>query len=218
MGNNKKSPAEFIAQALEKHDEVEAVNVVAEHRVRVKSKKCKEEFDVAVTSVDTLDEATLMSLIQGSTKPAFVVNIPTNGRFTGTALTLAHAESVAIGGVGDLYRAVNQEEPNKYDCKNTAFRDRGLRQHSTVSGFTKEFDRCYVVHRHGLPDLRVVFIHEYELTADHVRTAVDRYGRFDVLVNSDPNARASEKADDTAAQLGFPILQWGPFYKRLREK
>lgn len=218
MISNRKSAAAFIAQALENHDEVEEVYAVNDNRVKVKSKKCREEFDVAVASVNILDEPIFKSLIQGDTKPAFVVNIPKNGRFTGTALSLAQAESVAIGGVGDLYRAVNREQPNEYVCPNTEFRDRGLRQHSHVSGFTKQFDRCYVVHRHGLPDLRVVFIHEYELTADHVRTAVDRYGAIEVLVNTDPNARASKIADDTASQLGFPILQWGPFFQRLREE
>lgn len=218
MTNSRKSPAEFIAEALRKHDDIESVNIIDHQRLRVDSRKCEEEFDVVVTSVDTLDENILSALIQGLTKPAFVVNIPKTGRFTGSALSLAHDEAIAVGGVGDLYRAVSREDPNKYVCANTDFRDRGLRQHLKVSGFTKEFDRCYCVHRHQLPDLRIVFIHEYELTADHVRTAVDRFGHFDVLVNTDPNAHTGRKADETACQMGFEILQWGEFFKRLWEE
>lgn len=80
------------------------------------------------------------------------------------------------------------------------------------------YDRLYRISRNGLPDLTVVMPNEYELTADHLRTARDRYGQFSVAVITDPNGRATSSAEEAAHTMGVEILKWGTFFGRLNKK
>ena len=69
-----------------------------------------------------------------------------------------------------------------------------------------------------MPDLTVVMLNEYELTADHLRNARDRYGQFSIAVITNPNGRATSSAEETAQTMGVEILKWGPFFGRLNKK
>ena len=61
-------------------------------------------------------------------------------------------------------------------------------------------------------------LNEYELTADHIRTARDRYGSFDVVVNTNPNGSVTSAAAEAAKSMGVEILKWGPFFGRINKK
>jgi hypothetical protein len=78
-------------------------------------------------------------------------------------------------------------------------------------------DRLYRISRKGLPDLTVVMLSEYELTADHLRQARDRYGKFSDAVITDPNGRANASAEEAAESMGVQILKWAPFFGRLNK-
>ena len=78
-------------------------------------------------------------------------------------------------------------------------------------------DRLYRVSRNGLPTYSGD-AERYELTADHLRTARDRYGQFSVAVITDPNGKATSSADEAARTMGVEILKWGPFFGRLNKK
>jgi hypothetical protein len=59
---------------------------------------------------------------------------------------------------------------------------------------------------------------EYELTADHIRTARDRYGNFDVAVNTNPNGTITRSASDAANSMGIEIHNWRSFFGRINKK
>ena len=69
-----------------------------------------------------------------------------------------------------------------------------------------------------MPDLKVAMLNEYELTADHLRIARDRYGQFSVAVITNPNGEATSSAKETAQTMGVQILKWGSFFGRLNKK
>jgi hypothetical protein len=98
------------------------------------------------------------------------------------------------------------------------FVERGLCQHDRVLSFDRIFDRLYQIRRKGLPEITVAMLNEYELTADHLRTARDRYGQFSVAVITNPNGQATSSAEEAAETLGVEILKWRPFFGRLNKK
>ncbi len=105
-----------------------------------------------------------------------------------------------------------------FQPKETEFVERGLSQHDRISSFERVHDRLYRISRSSLPDLIVAMLNEYELTADHLRTARDRYGQFSVAVITNPNGGATSSAEEAAQAMGVEILKWGPFFGRLNGK
>lgn len=59
---------------------------------------------------------------------------------------------------------------------------------------------------------------EYELTADALRTARDRYGNFFLAVVTNPNGRTTRSAEEAAENMEVQILKWGPFFGHLNGK
>ena len=147
-----------------------------------------------------------------------IANVPRESYWTGGALSLAQDNNIATGSYGDLLRVIGVPNVRAFQPKETEFIERGLRQHSRISGFKRVHDRLYRISRNGLSDLTVAMLNEYELTADHLRTARDRYGKFAVAVITNPSGRATSSADDAAETMGVEILKWGPFFGRLNKK
>ena len=67
-------------------------------------------------------------------------------------------------------------------------------------------------------DLDVVLLNEYELAADHVRTARDRYGAFKDILITNPNGKATSSALEAAEFIGAHIYTWREFLGRLNKK
>ncbi len=131
-----------------------------------------------------------------------IANVPKESYWTGEALTLAHDSYIATGYFGDLLRVINREHVRSFQQKETIFIERGLRQHDRVSSFERVHDRLYRISRNGFPDLKVAMLNEYELTADHLRTARDRYGQFSIAVITNPNGDSTTSAGEAAQTMG----------------
>ena len=65
--------------------------------------------------------------------------------------------------------------------------------------------------------MKVTLLYEYELTAEHVRTAREEYGDFAVIVKTNPNGGVTENAREVGKGLGIEILKWGQFLGRLNQ-
>jgi hypothetical protein len=61
-----------------------------------------------------------------------------------------------------------------------------------------------------------LLLNEYELSADHVRTARDRYGTFNAILKT--NGRITEAAIAAANSMGATIYMWGQLLGRLNRK
>ncbi|MGH8243271.1 MAG: hypothetical protein ACRETY_07985 [Steroidobacteraceae bacterium] len=133
------------------------------------------------------------------------------------ALFDSRARGIATGSYGDLLRVIGLEDVRSFVPKDIAFIERGLRQHDRIAGFERVHDRIYRIRRNDMPELMVAMLNEYELTGDHLRTARDRYGAFDLAVIADPNGRATGPAAEVAERLGVTILNWAGFYGRLNK-
>jgi hypothetical protein len=170
---------------------------------------------VATVAVERLDAAALAPVLDSDPRPDFVVNVPKESYTKGSALELADSRGVSIGGMGDFVRALEIADVSTHMNKEVDFIQRGLRQHSMVTDLERLDDRRFRIRRIAHADVTAVFLPEYELTADHVRTARERYGDFTDLVISNPNGRVTAAASAAAATMGVEIHKWGPFLGRL---
>ncbi len=216
----KHTPAEtteWVAGNLRKAERVSKVEVLSDQVLRV-SRSTYDPFVAGIVSAKCVEAVAVGTLVKSKLGVEIIANVPKESYWTGGALRLAHDNNIATGAYGDLLRVIGLQDVRAFQPKETEFVERGLRQHNRISSFERMHDRLYRVSRNGLPDLTVAMLNEYELTADHLRTARDRYGQFSVAVITDPNGKATSSADEAARTMGVEILKWGPFFGRLNKK
>lgn len=216
----KRSPAEtteWVASNLRKAQRVGKVEVLSDQVLRVSRSKYT-PFVAGIVSTKCVDADSVRALVQSKLEVEIIANVPRESYWTGGALRLAHNNNIATGGYGDLLRVINLQDVRAFQPKETEFVERGLRQHHRIATFERVHDRLYRISRDGLPDVTVVMLNEYELTADHLRAARDRYGQFSIAVITDPNGRATSSAEEAARSMDVEILNWGPFFGRLNKK
>jgi hypothetical protein len=208
---------EWVAANLRDAEDVEKVEIISNRVLRI----FRGEHDpiiAGIVSAPRVEAETIEPVVNSNHEVEIIANVPKEAFWTGGALDLAAENDIATGSLGDLYRALRAEDIRKYQSRETEFVERSLRQHTKVAGFRRLHDRLYRVRRNGLSDLDVVMLNEYELTADHVRTARDRYGKFSVVVITNPNGQATSSAEEAAEGIGAQIYKWGPFLGRLNKK
>jgi len=207
----------WVAENLKKSDDVDEIKVLSDQVLQV-FRGDKSPYVAGVVSQFRVDAEHIEPILALNLDVEIIVNVPKESFWTGAALNLAAVNKVATGSYGDLLRVLNWNEVREFRSDETNFVERGLRQHSCVKSFERIHDRLYRVERNNLPNLTVVMLNEYELTADAIRTARDRYGAFSVVARTNPNGRVIRGADEVAETLGAEIFDWGGFFRRLRRE
>jgi hypothetical protein len=208
---------EWVAGNLRKAEHVSKVEVVSDQVLRVSRSKYP-PYVAGILAVTRVEADAVRPLVERALGLEIIANVPKESYWTGGALRLAHSNNIATGAYGDLLRVIDLQDVRSFQPKETEFVERGLRQHDCISSFERVFDRVYRISRNGLADLSVAMLNEYELTADHLRTARDRYGQFMLAVITNPNGRAATSAEEAAQAMGVEILKWGSFFRRLNRK
>lgn len=204
---------QWVAGNLREARDVVDVDVVSDQTLRIT--RCKyAPFVAGVISVIRVEADTVRAVVS-QPDVEIIANVPKESFWTGDALRVASARGIATGSYGDLLRVIGLEDVRSFVPKDIAYIERGLRQHDQIAGFERVHDRIYRIRRNGMPELVVAMLTEYELTGDHLRTARDRYGAFDLAVITDPNGRATGTAAEVAGRLGADVLNWAGFYGRL---
>lgn len=215
MQNSAEETTRWVGEKLSEMEEVHEVRVIAPNILWVSRKK-HQAFVAGIISVSTVTAEIVQALLGADSRIAIVANIPKESVWWGDAITLASAQGISFGSLADLMAATGREENVRaYQRREYEFVERGLRQHNRVLELEREFDRIYLIHRRGLPALRFVMLNEYELTADHIRTARSRYGRFDAVLLNNPNGKPTASALEVAKTIGVDIYKWGQFLGRL---
>ncbi|MBT9471824.1 MAG: hypothetical protein V4514_04230 [Pseudomonadota bacterium] len=214
MARSPEETTAWVAQVMAQKVGVEGVEQHSARSIRVS----RSDYPPYVAGIISTQNVTAEDVAEALTiDPTIdiVINVPAQGTWRGPAIMAARAAGVAFGGMGDLQSCIRREDARGYVKPEFGFIERGLRQHDRVSGITREADRLFVIHRGGLVDIRVVALYEYELTAEHLREARDRYGQFDLVLISNPNGKPTQGARDVAVQLGVELHMFGSLLGRL---
>ena len=205
---------DWITKQLAGHEEVVTVEPKGELFINIQ-RKTYAPFTSAILNKDRVNRSAIESVFDHGDQVQFVANVPQDGVWMGEAIEIARARNVGWGGFGDLMRAINSDSVEGFQKKEYSFAERGIRQHDRVECYKRIFDRVFLLFRKGLPELKVALVYEYELTAEHVRAARDKYGDFSVIVKTNPNGNITGSAQEVGKGLGVDILKWGEFLGRI---
>lgn len=140
------------------------------------------------------------------TATEFLLNIQKGAYFSGELLNHASTVAVGIGGLGDLYTAVNEQDCRHYVPKETRFIVRALEQHTAVRSVFRTNNITYQIIKHSGEDVQILALNEYDLTSDAVRSGIDKYGLPTFILASNPNCRLSNAAKEVARTAGTGVL------------
>ena len=211
------SSTRWVMDNLDEHEHVSSVsynnpNIIEVDRVE------KPAFQAAIISSKKVDSDDLLPIAESNEPVKFIANIPKEAFWTGNAIFASQVLGAAFGSLGDLYRAIRDEDdPSEYVNKEFAFFERGMRQHSRVATFNRIHDRVYEIERHGHESLKVMLLNEYDVIGDNVRAAVDRYGSFSDILKTNPNGQVMSSAVEVSRNLGIDIHKFGEFLGRLNK-
>lgn len=208
--------SEWVARNLRDSEDVSKVEQLSDQVLRI-SRSNYDPFLVGIVSAKCVKADTIDSIVRSELEVEIIANVPKESYWTGGALKLAKKNNIATGSYGDLFRVLDLPDVRAFKPKETEFVERGLSQHDRISSFDRVHDRLYRISRNRLPDVTVAMLNEYELTADHLRTARQRYGQFSIAVITNPNGGPTSSAEETAQIMGVEILKWGPFFGRLNQ-
>ena len=200
--------------SLKEHNEVVDVRLIHPQLLEVYRREYG-RFRAGTIATSRVEPSSLYRFVDTSTVVQFIANIPAESYWTGEAMEFAERHSVGCGGLRDLLSAVSWPNVRCYKREEFAFVERGLCQHNNVLILERVHDRKYIIKRCSYDDVVVVLANEYELTADHVRTARDRYGPFTDVLVTNPYGKPTSSAIRAAKSMGSRVFKWGPFFGRL---
>jgi hypothetical protein len=211
---------DYLAKLLTKVDVVESCDKLGPKALLVKRKKGLGEVAIAWLRLPIVDEKDVRIAVE-DTQPSvdFILNIPKDAVYTGAALTAARQLNVALGGVGDAMRAMNEKFPRSYVFQEVKYVERIFEQQPAIEGFERLDNKRYLLQRRKRAAVTVYVSNAYEVTADEVRTAWEKFGSFDAFVTSNPSALAiSSQATSAAETLGSRVLLWSEFMSDLHRE
>lgn len=173
-------------------------------------------FVVAVLGVkNVIGLSDVEPLFVGATKPQLVVNIPTSTLWSGAAIDRIHSESAAFGTYGDVSRAASNEDAGSYRDKNMGYFINAMKQHGNVSSVSYIYDKVFKADRKVGPSLVVAVTDAYNMSAEDVRDAKSRFGKFDVVVKASSYGSITNQAEAAAKSMGAQALTFGQLMGRL---
>lgn len=200
--------ASWVAKNVTSNTRITAAREIGDHLVELSVGEIDSPVFVATSSVDPLTAFDLTAVCEDE-RVEFLVNIKKDAVIAGSALYLAEVRGIGIGGIGDLYSAVGHRDLRGYVASEVAFILRGLQQHTRVSSVERINNKIYSVSRRSLAPISVLALHDYDMTADALRSGLEKYGNCDVVLAANPNSRISSGCYDAAKNSGVHVLKWG---------
>jgi hypothetical protein len=193
---------DWVANKINPEDGLTVVGRTAENLLIVKFHD-DEPFLVAVIGVNgVILPEHVQPLLSHATKPQFIVNVPSKTLWSGDAISLIYAAPAAFGRLGELGKAARSGNVPSYRNKNWDYFEQAIRQHSNVYAVTRVYDEVFEAHRCRGNSLKIALVDGYHVSAEDVRNARDRFGKFDIAVKKSGYGSVTDAAEQAAASMG----------------
>jgi len=199
--------AEWCCDKLISHENILDAIPTSGNTVRLAVKDISNPVLIVTMSEHRVELNAVPDLLHDS-EIEFLLNIPKDAYFSGELLSIASGIPIGIGGIRDLYTAAAEKQFRTYIPKETRFILRGLVQHSAVREVVRINSRSYQILKHSGETLCVLALNEYDLTADAVRSGLEKYGKPDFVLASNPNCRLTVDTIEAARFAGTGVLIW----------
>lgn len=195
--------ARWCADKL-KHEKVSMIRVLDDNLIEIEI----EETGRVLIATMALKSISLANLPSSALRQdvEFILNIPKDPFFQGDLINFADRVPVGLGGVSDLMRAINKKDLRNYKAQEREFLLRILSMHDSVASVEMLNNATYVIHRNSMAPYKILALNEYDVTADVVRTGLQRFGHSRTIFASNPNGRVTPEGRQAAKDAGSRIV------------
>ena len=173
-------------------------------------------FLVAAIGVeDVILRENISPLLSYAKLPQFIVNVPSNTLWSGEAISLLNAAPAAFGTFGEIKKAASSVDVARYRNQNWDFFQRAIGQHDNVWAVTRVYGEVFEAHRHRGQSLKIAVVNGYHMSAEDVRSACDRFGKFDIAVKKNGYGSVTDAAKEAAASMGAQAVTFGGLMQSL---
>ncbi len=139
--------------------------------------------------------------------------------WNGSAIDYVRQKNIGWGGKGEISQSFDTLDYKSIQKREYQFVEVGLKRHTLVDHLERLFDRVFKIFRtRGLKPLIIVLVNSYELSAEEVRNATNKYGKFDIILKTNPNGSPTTNAYLAAKEVGADIFLWSELLSRLNRK
>ena len=173
-------------------------------------------FLVAAMGVrnDSIEPGHVRAFLRHAT-PAFFVNVPSKTLWSGAAISIIHSTPAAFGKLGEISKAADHSNVASYRNKEWKYFETAFQQHTNVSGVIRIYDEVFLTERRRGKAIKIALVHAYNMSAEDVRNARERFGPFDVALKTTSYGSITTSAASAAASIGAEALTIRELYKRL---
>lgn len=196
----------WFTSAISQHSVVTEATALTDGLVRIERKDVP-PITVAPLGNPRIDK-NLVAAVLANVTPTAIVLVPKSGHYDWDARELAMTSGSTILTIKELYTFMHETDPRPFLDKNVAYNRERLEQHSRV-------DECHMIcegslrlRREGtLSDVVIAIEYEYEFSEEAAVRAISRHPDADIILNANPNGRATTAAYSHARDAQVPIYR-----------
>lgn len=211
-----KNKFNWLIERLEENPAIETADILSDNLLQV-TKKDGYVATVTLMSQSRFNSLTVRKILEENNAD-FILHTSKEPFVDGSAYDYLDTQQKVIGGYGDFFRAISQDEIWPYVSKDTQFILRGLRQHDRVQKVTRLDNKRYEIQRIGLETVIIIALNDYDLGIESIRQAVDEFREFDAVFKSNPNGRISNSAVELADKREIKVFKWGELLGQLNRR
>jgi hypothetical protein len=211
------SITDWVASKIDPKDGLTLVGRTPEEFLLVQFES-NEPFAVAAIGVkDIIMPENVQPLLSYATRPQFIVNVPSKTLWSGDAISLINAAPAAFGTLGEIRKAAHSGDVPSYRNKNWEFFENAIIQHESVYAVTRIYDEVFEAHRHRGSSRKIALVNGYHVSAEDVRNARDRFGKFDIAVKKSGYGSVTDAAEQAAVSMGAQAVTFKGLMQSLTE-
>lgn len=196
----------WFASAVRNHSAVSSVMERPDGLVEIERKSLP-PITVAPL-VNSRIDIPLVEALLARVAPTAIVLIPKTGHYDWVAREFAMEGGSTILTIKEIYTFMNVEDPRPVLDKNVSYSHDRLEQHSRVVECRMICESSLHLRREGLfSDVIVAVEYEYEFSEEAIVRAIKRHPDADVILNANPNGRATTSALSHAHDAQVPVYR-----------
>jgi hypothetical protein len=193
---------DWVAGKINPEQGLVVIERTPEDFLHVKYKEKRPFYVAVVGEENVIHPEHVGPILSHAIRPEFIINVPSKTLWSGAAIFMVHSTPAAFGALSDLFRAASGEEVSKYRRKDWSFFERVIGQHTNVRLVTRVYGEVFEAHRRTGGSLKIALIDAYNMSAEDVRNARDRFGEFDIAVKTSSYGNVTNAAKEAAKSLG----------------
>lgn len=207
---------EWILDKLEDNDGISSTEIVSDSLLRINRKE-GESITITKTTLSKINLTDVKSILVNQDAD-FILHKVKEPWIFGDVFEFLNRKRKVIGGFGDLFRVLRQDNNFPYLPSQVHFIIRGLEQHKKVSNVRRLDNKRYEIERYGLETVIIIALDDYDIGIESVRSAVNDFDKFDAVLKSNPNGSITSSAVTLADLRELKVFKWGQLLGILNRK